>query len=530
MKGAGQSFNFLLNDLVASAFDATASVWTWQDCHGALDPATAALPLLGSKPANPGSPGRFAPARGAKGEPRYDGQVVWMIRVCLSSPAENRRPHCHRRPLALAAAAATTLAAAYPARAQLISQYLPPTLPGYESDLTLPMAPYDARVAAGRGVEIGDFNLAPKLSESAGYNSNPLGDGSRGSSLLDTNASVSLGSDWARDALDASLSVDNTSYFDRPIASQTSWSTSLGGRLDVGNGSVDAAYSHLAENLGPTDLGVLGVTDPVPYQVDNLRLDDNIVLGRFRITPSFGYEHVTFGQAAGPIPIDYSSLDHDVLSGGLTALYALSTGRSLVAVLQGATAAYSTGLGASESNYSDVLGLAGIDIQAAALIRIRALVGGESRTFNQAATQSMTTPTAELDVIWQPTRLTTVTTTVSRRFQDATSPFSNSQATTDGRFQVDHALRRNVELSAYVDVGSSGFSANAVDTAANNTSQMQTSFGASAVWTVNRHVNLLLTYNYSQNSYTGGLVTMPGSFVQPNETFNTVELGLTLSE
>jgi hypothetical protein len=452
-----------------------------------------------------------------------------MIRVRLSPPAEHRRASSHRRRVVVVAVATATLSASGHARAQLISQYLPATLPGYESDLTLPMAAYDPRVAAGRGVEIGDFNVLPSLTESTGYNSNPLGDGGRGSSLADTNASVSLGSDWARDALDASLNVDNTTYFDRPIADQTSWSTSLGGRLDVGRGSIDAAYSHLAENLGPTDLGVLGVTDPVPYSVDNLRLDDNIVLGRFRITPSFGYEHVTFGQASGPIAVDYSSLDHDVLSGGLTGLYALSTGRSLVAVIQGATAAYSRGPGASEANYSDVLGLAGIDIQTAALIRVRALVGAESRTFNQAAAQSMTTPTAELDVIWQPTRLTTVTTTLSRRFQDATSPFTSSQATTDGRFQVDHALRRNVELSAYVDVGSSGFSATVTDPAANNTEQMQTSFGASAVWTLNRHVNLLLSYNYSENSYTGDLVTS-GSFLRPNNTYNTVELGLTLSE
>ena len=421
--------------------------------------------------------------------------------------------------------ASVSLIRAHGAAAQIVDRYFPATLPGYESDLTLPLQAYDTRLEGERGVEIGDFNLQPTLDESTGYNSNPLGDGSRGSSLIDTSAAVSLGSDWARDALDGRISVENTSYLDRPIASQTNWTTSLGGSLDVGRTRADLAYSHLAENLSPTDLGALGITTPVPFQTDDVRLDDDLVFGRVRLVPAFEFENFSFGQSVQPIALDYTVLDHQTVSGSATGLLELSTGRSLVAIVRGTSAQY--GAGASPANYTDLLGFAGIDFEADAPFRVRALAGGESRTFNSIVPQAVTTPTVEIDVIWQPTRLTELTTTVSRRLEDATSPFAGSEILTQGRIEIDHALRRTVELSAFVAVGTSDFTIGSVQNP--GSSQFQTGFGTSATWALNRHVKLSLAYDYNQNSYSGVLVATNG-LVRPANTINTVTLGVSLSD
>ncbi len=416
-----------------------------------------------------------------------------------------------------------------PVRAQIIARDFPASLPGYETDMTLPMPYEDPRAATAAGLRFGDVLVTPTVGESLGFNSNPLGSGGGGSGVAESTASVSLDSDWARDAVSARLSVDDQRYLELPIASQTNWTAAAGGAVDVLGSRIDLGYSHLAENLGPQQLGTLGVTAPVPYAVDDLRLDDDLVFGRVRLVPAIEYSMLSFGTASGSFG-NYGSLDRTTETGTLTGLFELSKARSLVVLLRDTTAQYRRQAGGNpNANYNDALVFVGVDLQADPVIRLRALLGGETRQFGSPLHSSATTPAAEIDVIWQPTRLTQVTLSVSRRFEDAASLQSNSATVTDGRIEIDHALLRDVALSAFADIGTSDFQSGLQGI---SYGQTQENFGFSATWTVMRHVELVGTYEYETSLASAGTIPATstfGSIAGLSSTTNIVTLGLRLS-
>lgn len=393
-----------------------------------------------------------------------------------------------------------------PARAQIVEQYFPTDLPAYESDITLPMPDHDPRVAHGQGFRVDGLTIGTSASEAVGYDSAPLGSFGRSSPTVVTGANVSLNSDWSRGAIGAQIGVDDHRYTSTPIANYTNWNTALGGSLNIGRDRVSLGYDHINQNLAPTELGVLGITAPVPYSDDDERLTVDIPFSRFRLTPAFEHQQFSFSNLLTPIPLNYSTNDHDIWSGALTGVYALSKGRNLVAMIRGTSADYVRNGTFSRNDYNDVIGFVGVNIQANAVIGIRALIGAESRDFRFQPSQTSTIPTAELDLTWQPTRLTTVLLWFSREFQDPTFPFASTEVTTSGRAEIEHSIRRNVELRGFVSVGSSNYgtdNSTLLTARSANSSQLLTTLGFEGEWTVNRHIALKLDYNHNINNFSG---------------------------
>jgi hypothetical protein len=411
------------------------------------------------------------------------------------------------------------------ADAQLIQQYFPTDIPGYAPDLSGSVVQRMLSRDQSQGVEVGDFVVRPQLSESAGYKSDILGTGHSGSSSINNSASVRLNSDWDRDALGASFSVDNQLYPELPVANQTNWSAGIGGSLDLGNDTATAAYSHLALHLNATDLGVEGVVNPVPYTVDNVRLSYSKLLGRFDFIPSFEYRDFNFGHSDGAAVINYDALNHRTESEALSSLYQLSQGNSAV-VLFRVTQAQFGHLG--NNNYTDEGGFLGLDFRGESVIQYRLLGGVESRQFSASTNGTITTPTFQLDAVWMPTRLDTVTLTGFRHLEDPTSPFSLNQIVSTGRLELDHELRQNVFLRANASVGKSVAQSNTFGVAEGRQTQWQ--LGASAFWNINRRLRGTLSYAYSEGkAYSPNNNTAEGRGFA-NFSSSSVMLGITLFE
>jgi hypothetical protein len=109
------------------------------------------------------------------------------------------------------AAALCLLAVAVPARAQSrIDQYLNAAVPGFAVEPGVTVTSRLRPEYEYPGLRLGSFVAHPELVESAGYDTNVTAtEPAHGSSLLETNATVPIISDWGRDSLGASLSVDN---------------------------------------------------------------------------------------------------------------------------------------------------------------------------------------------------------------------------------------------------------------------------------------------------------------------------------
>lgn len=422
-------------------------------------------------------------------------------------------------PRRLAVAAACALASlAGPARAQVIDSF-PASLPGYENDyLLLPLQSENGREAAGHGIRLGDFVITPVLTELGGYDTNPYGVSGSGSALEETRVLLGARSDWSRDALDGQFTLDNINYPSQSLYGQTDWTASAGGSLDLGRGRLEIGYSHLALNLDPQQLGTQGVTAPIPYTDDDVRTDADIVLGRVRLVPALDWQTLQFASepsVSAEQAASFGALDRTSLAETLTGLFELSEGRSLVAIVRDKQADYRQLTGVPDANYNDLLAAVGFDYQADAPIRLRAVAGGERRVTQADGTIS--TPFIEASVLWEPTRLTDITLTFRRRLDDAATVTAGTEILTEGRAEIDHALRRNVLLSVFADIGVSDYQQGA----AAGSSQRVDQIGVSVGWGLSRHAVLSLSYNYGKDDEGEGF---------PGGTSNVVTIGLKLQD
>jgi hypothetical protein len=372
--------------------------------------------------------------------------------------------------------------------AQIVDQYFPTNVPGYDQSVLGRARPE----YAPSGVRVGSFNLLPSLSEGLGYDDNILGssNGKRGSLLVDTRASLSANSDWSRDSVGADLTVDDTRYPDQNSLSYTNWTASLGGALDIGRDQATASYSHLSLHQLGSDIDSQGITQPVPYTDDNVRLGYRTTFGRISLLPSFTFSAFRFSNVASSgSTLDEKVNDRDAYVGELETRYELAPQRNVLLVVRSGTNQYLRPTNTTPNNAGFSV-LAGLDYTADAVIRYRALVGYSYRSYSSSITSSRSAPTAEASAIWTPTGLTTVTGTLSRRIEDALSAGIIGYTYNEARLVVDHEYRRDVLLEALGSIQYAEYT---------NGGGNQTigTVGGSVQWLLNRNAQLVASYYFT---------------------------------
>lgn len=382
------------------------------------------------------------------------------------------------------------------AHAQYVETYFPPALPGFDHDQGVTVLSRLRPLYDQPGVRIGAYTVNARLDESVGYDSNITGI-SRGpsSGFVKTSPSVTATSNWSRDRIGLSASMDNYSYFSAPAQNYTNYNVSVGGGYTIGRHDLNVGYSHFRQHELGTDIGSVASTSPVAYDVDDIRTDYTIDAGRFSIVPNVDFRLYQFGNALvlGQ-PANQQYRDRTVLSGGVTTRYELSDQRGILVVLQGINSHYlRPQLGQPSSNSKSVLLLAGLDYQATGLWRYRVLGGVEVRDFQAAQFGTRVAPVAEASVIYTPTGLTTITGSVRREIEDPQSEGVAGYTYTTVGAVVDHELKRNILLQ-----GRANFQA--AQYLQGNGSTTSYTLGAGVNWLVNRRVRLSADYDATQQN------------------------------
>ncbi len=400
------------------------------------------------------------------------------------------------------------------ARAQLLERYLPESIGPYEADPVMAIMQGGGGDYRAQGERAGDFVIRPEVTESVGYDQNPLGVASNAaaSAAFDTSAGVSIQSDWARNSLGASVSIDNQQYPSVRLANTTSSTAFLGGSLDIGDNTLSLGVGHVSGNLGTTDVLSFGVAAPVPYQSNDARAAYTQNLGRLSLTPAIDLTSFRFGRSVvGNYSVDDTGLDKNQIEGSLSARYEVSGGHELVAVVRETSGQLLRGNG--DGSYLDSQVLLGIDYVASALFRYDLLAGFEHRQFH-GGIAAIDTPVAELAILYFPTRLTTVTARFSREIADPTYNVTDDLTDTSGRLTLDHAYLRNVVWQARA-----GFDSGA----ANGTSGSRTAetVGAGVTWYVSRRISLALNYDFTHANGTGAGAFVTNVGTAPDDGNNT---------
>ena len=329
------------------------------------------------------------------------------------------------------------------------------------------------------------------MNESFGYESNVLGlTQARGSTLLQTNASLDAVSEQSRGSLNAGLSVTDSRYFDLANQSFTNWNARLGGTYNLGRDSASILVLH--QNLTQTqrDLDVPQLDAPLPFTIDTARLSYQALFSRLTLTPSLEVARYRFNSGfSGSTIYDQSYRNRVIVTPGILAAYEFATRRSAVLVVRNTTAFFSTGTGTfPKRNFNDTSVLAGVDYDLDGLFRIRALVGYESRSFSSNTYQTIQSPVAEVSLYYIPTGLTTITGTVARRIQDSSDETTAAVTTLSASLKIDHELRRNILLTAGAGISQNEYNAG-------GGSQTQYTANVGATYLLNRYAAVGATYD-----------------------------------
>jgi hypothetical protein len=424
--------------------------------------------------------------------------------------------------LILLLVAGTTATAA----AQEIDDYLPPFAAGVNVEpgvtvLSRLRPSYDPL-----GVRLGSFMLTPSLTETTGFDSNVTGySGGRGSAFAHTLGTASLLSQWSRDSLGASVTVDNTEYYAQPDQSFTNWAITVGGTHILGDGEATLAYSHLDLHETASDFGALQADVPVNYRVDDLRTFYAMPLGRMTLTPELDVQHYSYDNAIVlGVPVSLRDQTRDVITAGATLRYPLTDQQSLVLVTEAIDNNYEfTAAGQPTATSHNGRVLAGVDDAARGPWHYRLLFGAEVRSFAAPQYGTRVAPVLEGTVVWTPNGQTTATLSAVRTIEDPADNGVQGYVLSKARLVLDRELRRN--LLAQASVGYQD--AEPIQAGTNQTNLL---FGASLTRFLNRWARLVLSYSF--NAQRGGNVVVSAGEGAPSAVrggnFNTQIIGLSL--
>jgi hypothetical protein len=344
-------------------------------------------------------------------------------------------------------------------------------------------------------VRLGLLAVRPRLDLGLGYDSDPTGlPGGRGGFVLRTAPSLALGAGWGRDRIGVYLGLDDRRVRAVPAADRTDWTAAAGLRLGFGPDLLRLTAALRQRHEDGSQVGALPTDRPLPYRVLALRAAWRIGAGTLSVTPAIGLAAWRYGAASlAGLPVSQRSRDRDVLQGGLTGRYTLWPRTDAVLVLRGTGSRYvspgggmpgggAPGGGAASRNSTGIAVLAGVE-GGDRMLHLRLLLGWERRMFVAAAYGSHAAPIAEMQAVWQPSGMTTVTATLSRRIEDAAQEGVAGFTETAAGLRIDREAWRNLLLSVAAGVQQARFTNG-------GGSETGTRFGASATWLLNRHLRL----------------------------------------
>jgi hypothetical protein len=397
------------------------------------------------------------------------------------------------------------LLAAHEAGARMLDTLFPEGVPGYGAALGVTVLSRLRTETEPLGLREGPFRLDPRLETTLGYDDNVLGGTSRrGSWLVRNQASSLLRGDWNGTAIGGYAQLADTRYPNLVGQGRTDGLVALGGSQEFGRDRLTLAGSYVATHQDRTDLDAIPSDKPVGLRIADTRAEYTLRSGAFAWTPHLAYAQWRFANTTiGGVPTTQSYRDRDVLTAGLTTRYELAPLRHLVALAQMVRQTYPTpGASLPAPNSTGLRVLVGLDYADDAVWRYRLLVGVESRQFSAAAYRAHSGLTAEAEVIWTPTAMTTIRAGLLRGIEDAAQEgiagFTHSAA----RLRVDHELGRDILLHATIGLRQAAF-------LQGGGTQWGYGFGVGATWLINRTLRLTASYDTSGVRGGGGVGVTP---------------------
>ena len=383
--------------------------------------------------------------------------------------AHPRGPYSRLRKVVAATCVAFGVLAPEAAAAQALGQYVY----GQFLDSEIPLTTVTGRNQGVRdriklelrpvGLPLGGFRLFPSLDGGVGYTSNVVGaaTNARSDGYAEVNPAVSVQSQWARNALNATISYDGLRFFRTSAENQNGILVEADGRLDFLNkdylyatASYRRSYEDQLEASFPQGgAGALAVDQP------SFLTRGSYSLNRVRLTASADYNNFTYRNTVSTTGsvLDLSFRDRDVYRGSVRGEYLL--GQENSAFLQGTfrRTDYQTSDPLNDRTSDEWRLNAGAIADVTELLRVAGGVGYFHRTYPNPLFRPFGGVAIDLRASYYLTPLTTLTGIASRQPDEASIARSSGYIATRLGGRIDHELLRNLVVYLTADYSSASF-------------------------------------------------------------------------
>ena len=266
---------------------------------------------------------------------------------------------------------------------------------------------------------------------------------------------VSVESNFSRHALNFRGQAGNTTFFDEGSENRTDYFLGLDGRLDIvetTNIRGEVSFEEDTEDRGSPD-SIGAAVEPIEFSTFRANAALNHNPGRFSATVGGTFNDIDYDDVALLGGGAQNNDDRDRQQYGVFARTGLEVSPGYEVFVLGIY---------NEIDYDDAVddfGLnrdsQGFQVEGGARFEVTNVVAGEAafgyskRNYDDPALSTISGLSAEVDVEWYVTRLTTILFGASRRIQETTLFGSSGYFETAIDVGVDHELLRNVILSAY---------------------------------------------------------------------------------
>lgn len=307
------------------------------------------------------------------------------------------------------------------------------------------------------GLRVGNVVVTPIIGQYFGYDTNPnrLNRNQKASALSQTELELGLQSDWSRHDLYGQMRGAFSEYFDNPAARRPEGAGNLRLRLDVTRDvEIDVEGHYLIDTQRPSspDLNApVVVSRPVIYSEGasvgyTQRFNRLIAMIRGTID-RYDYENA---KLPGGLVIDQS--DRAMTQYGLRARFGYEFNPGLIPFIDTTVDTRQYDQKIDRSGYARSSD--GISVQGGTLFELTRLVklevsGGVSvRDYQDKRLGTMTSPVANASLTYELSPLTTIRGSGTASVDETAVPGSRGVRSLRGTLEVQHALRRNLILTA----------------------------------------------------------------------------------
>jgi hypothetical protein len=359
------------------------------------------------------------------------------------------------------------------------------------------------------GLRVGSFVVRPSLRLDTVFDDNVLASGRRQVSdvIIRTTPQVDVRSDWGRHGVTALAVVDDRRYLDNPDESYLNWRVTGGGRYDI------SRFQHVDIRAGaarfhqqrddPDDFGSVR-----PIGIDERFIgggyfvrENRLALRLDALLNTLRYDDADVRNAAGQVvQTSQAFRNRDLYLLTATASYEVAPLRRLLLVTRGNQRDYVDEPGTPGTFTRDSKGfelLGGVDADYDGIFSYRVLLGYLRQEYDAPNLPTVSAPTGEVALLWNPTTLTTLTFRAERRVEETIRNNASSYVRTIGTVRVDHELDRNILLDASLIYRLDEFEGISRDD-----KTVFLTVGAS--WLLNRNVRLGASYTRSHGDLGGG--------------------------